>query len=175
MRRKFITAYNSLEELLTRLNELISLINGALLLSHGIRKNSEVNIILVKEWSELRIIGRFLRNYRPDFESASGLIKRALARGESKGIIFKRIQHKKVHVTHDIVFVIDPKGVKVNYLFNILKERKSKGIAIVLPSAKEYVSFSEKCRVYHINMSENLYTTDQVVTILNIVLDNMGW
>ena len=174
MKRHFIIAYSSLNDMLFKIGDVISQINAALLLSHGIRRNVEITIILVKEWAEIRIVGRYIKNYRPDFESASGLLRRTLVKGECKGISFRRIHYNKVNVGSDIVIVINRRGLKVNYILNTIKHKVKDKITILLPEAIKFISTSKRSEVYYVNIDENLYTNDQIITVLNILLDNIG-
>lgn len=174
MKRHFIIAYNSLNDMLLRIDDVVSQINAALLLSHGIRRNVEITIILVKEWAEVRIVGRYIRNYRPDFESASGLLRRTLIRGRCKGISLRKIHYNKVNVVSDIVIVVNRKGVKVNYISNIIKYKVKDQITILLPETIKFISTSKRSEIYYVNVGENLYTNDQIITVLNILLDNIG-
>ena len=174
MRRHFILAYNSIEDTLSKLSEVVSTINAALLLSHGIRRNVELSIILVREQAELRISGQYLRNYRPDYESASGLLKKALIKGEVKGINLRRLRHNRIHITPDrTVLVINYRGIELISNLSKLYEERCKGIVIILPGADQYTSISDKCKVYHVSIGKNAYYENQIIAILNILLDNM--
>jgi len=64
--------------LLENIQSLIFQINAALLISHSMRRDSVLAVVLNSEEEAILFSGRYLRNYRPDLQSASGLILKTI-------------------------------------------------------------------------------------------------
>jgi len=97
--------------LLENIQSLIFQINAALLISHGIRRDSVLAVVLKSEEEAILFSGRYLRNYRPDLQSASGLIlKTILSRNPRRAGIrilsLENLRKKTVKIPE--IFILKP-------------------------------------------------------------------
>ena len=166
----FVFCEPTLHSFLERIYDIILKINATLLLSHGIRRNREA-IIVIKDLSKALVLrGRYIRNYRPDFQSASGLILKVLLRGdEGRGLKTIPLQTLLTNVSK-----------KQQY---IVKEGRHVEIPSKIASANAVVLFPSTLKFKCLNLTNNyFYITipgieklreHQIATILNIELDGM--
>ncbi|MEM0232378.1 MAG: hypothetical protein QXG78_04680, partial [Candidatus Methanomethyliaceae archaeon] len=140
---------------------------GSLMLSHEIRRDSKVNIIIDKEIC-ITFNGKVMRNVRPDESSLSGIIKAGLRKIGKKvlpGVIVKRINLEDFF-----------NKVKVNKLYYSEKIGKIQDISneffIVFQYPKlEIEELLLRMNFLPIKLSKKSLFPDQAVVILNNKLD----
>ena len=173
MRRVLISLLQLVRENLTPLvsNEkllstIISTINSALLLSHGIRKDTTLYIV-VGNHGTLKVEGSTLRNYRPDYYSARGLIVKAL-----KGFIRKGITFRSEVSLKDIInrysrynkLELSKRGIDIEGL-------KFKGDILIIDTNGETLGLKG---FYKVMIKPYIYSIDQRIAIVQNWLDKVA-
>ncbi len=166
----FIFCEPTFHSFLERIYDVILKINATLLLSHGIRKNREA-IIIIKDLNRALILsGKYIRNYRPDFQSASGLILKAILKNAvGKGLRIIPKQTLITNLSKKQLFI-----VKEGLYVNIPSEIVNFNVAILFPSTLKFKCLNLTNNYSYITIPEaEKLREHQVATILNIELDRM--
>ena len=114
---------------------LVFQINSALLISHGIRRDTVLAVVLKSEEKTILFNGKYLRNYRPDLQSASGLILKIILSRNEKGagikIISLRNLKRKLNEISKI-FILEPRAKPLSEHF------KNLPAVFIMPSNIKY-------------------------------------
>ena len=156
--------------LLENIQSLIFQINAALLISHGIRGDSVLAVMLNSEDEAILFSGRYLRNYRPDLQSASGLILKTILsrnlRREGIGILSLENLRKKI-VKIPEIFILKP---NCKPLEECLKNLPA---VFIMPSNIKYGCL-EKMKIHgnEASISNIEYFEDHhIITIVHNIVD----
>jgi len=142
------------------IHEIVDSINASLLLSHSLR-NDTLLIIKFDDEVALKVDGRFLKGYRPDLQSAKGLILKAIVKGRVKGLwLVKERDIKPLEYNEEYYHIIVDKTGKP------LKNEKPPGKTIVHLNYNVEVKKSIK-----VSLTPNIYTIPQKIIIINNWLD----
>ena len=173
-RRALIVGVDTLSYSLNQVvTEIIAFINSALLYSHGLRRDTTLYILLGDRGC-LKVEGRHIRSYRPDYLSARGLILKALQGGLRRGIIYAEdlTLHDVIYKHQDHLWIELSRsgGVDVESL-NIEGHKK---ILIIDASNEQARPFKDVLRA---RITPDMYTPDQRVAIVQNWLDRVseGW
>ena len=166
----FVFCEPTLHSFLERIYDTVLKVNATLLLSHGIRRN-RIAAIIVKDLNVALVFkGKHIRNYRPDFQSASGLILKTLLRnGGGKGLMVTPLKtlFKIISETQQYV-VMNGKYVEVP------SEIANAGATVFFPSTLKFKCLNLASNYFYITIPEiEKLREHQIATILNIELDRM--
>ena len=164
----FVFCEPTLHSFLERTYDVILKINATLLLSYGIRRNREA-IIVIKDLSKALILkGRYIRNYRPDFQSASGLILKALLRGgEGRGLRIVPLQTFLTSISKKQQYVVR-EGARIEVPSKIT----SADAVVLFPSTLKFKCLNLSNNYFYITIPEvERLREHQAAIILNIELD----
>lgn len=108
---------NSKEAILEedKTSQLVSIVNSALVISHNIRRDTILHLILRD--GILTVDGRNLRNYRPDYLSARGLLVKGLKKEVKRGIVFRegrRVKNVRLNLEDSLRISIVDEGYGVD-------------------------------------------------------------
>ncbi len=167
----FIFCEPTIHSFLENLYNIILKINATILLSHGVRKNRE-SIVVIKDLNRALIIkGKYIRNYRPDFQSASGLILKTILRGdEGKGLKTAPLQTLTEYFAKKKQYIVK-EGKHIEIPFQLAIENA----AIFFPSTIKFKCLNPTSNYSYIAIPEiERLREHQIAAILNIELDRMG-
>ncbi len=167
MEFSFIFCEPSLYLFLENLYLTVLRINSSLLISHGIRRNRKAYIIIKDLGKALIIDGKYVRNYRPDFQSASGLLLKVLLKGDERRglrtIPLKALENSILRNT-TIYHVVEGENLTMPKILN-------DKVVIIFPSVKKFkclrnIGHNEIVIPYASTLLEH-----QMATIVNTLLD----
>jgi tRNA (pseudouridine54-N1)-methyltransferase len=166
-----------------RLDVLLRCINSAFFLSHGMRDDTELFLVLKGEPDPpktIRLVGNELRGLNPDERSAAGLVKKALEMRLPKGL--EKQPSDGVYISRkDLVDIIEDLG-KENIYY--LHEDGGDVKDLVLPTVGVFVlgddiglseddeKLLEGCKM--ISLGPEVLHSHHCITLLHNELDRMG-
>jgi len=166
----FIFCEPTFHSFLERIYDVILKINATLLLSHEIRRNRKA-VIIIKDLNRALILnGKYIRNYRPDFQSASGLLLKAILKNAvGKGLRILPNQALITDLSKEQLFII-----KEGLYVKIPSEIVVSNATILFPSTLKFKCLNLANNYPYITIPEvEKLREHQVATILNIELDRM--
>jgi len=164
--RTFVAALKSLRDLEEEVVLIVEYINSSLLLSHGIRRDTALIIIFINKNLFLKVSGGTLRQYRPDYNSARGVVLKALRRGRAPGIVVKPLNELRRVLWGEAWLISYARGMMLGDEIVSCLEKKT----IVMPSAIQLVKNLLK-EVKYIRIEPPIYTEPQAIVIINNILD----
>uniref|UniRef100_A0A7C3YLN7 tRNA (pseudouridine(54)-N(1))-methyltransferase n=1 Tax=Geoglobus ahangari TaxID=113653 RepID=A0A7C3YLN7_9EURY len=161
-----------------RMDIVCRFISQSLFISHGVRKNSEVYVILKGEpdpLKTLKIIGSEVRYLAPDERNIGGMIKKALKEGVDKK--WKKVSHGVYISRKGLVELLEELGGNFYYLREDGKDITTVHISDPVFILGDHLGVSEEDervimkKAEKISLGKISYQADQCVTILNYILD----
>ena len=171
----------SLEEFVDWLPIACRCVSAALMISHGLRPDSDLVFHLLREGASIRFQASKLRQVRPDERSLSGIFKKAV-RAVRRGVTRPASVHSGVMVVKSSA---DSwlKGIRGRRLYVSQRgawledvARHCREIALYLPLVPTWRGFEDLARdlsLEPVKVSVRRRWTDSLIVIANIVLDKV--
>ncbi len=154
--------------------EIAYMASSALLISHDIRRDTVFiyGPILRLRRGYLVIYGFEVRNLRPDIESSTPLIIKALEGKTRRGIVFK----DHIIVKADVMLVYKGYGLQLEQAIDKISKSKARSIALALAANDtEPLEIIKSRDIVNFTLTPNIYNCSQIITIFHYLLDSKGW
>lgn len=176
MRRVLVVEYPlTVKELPSEkhLSEIVGLINSSLLISHSLRRDTTLHLAL--DDGVLTVEGRYLKNYRPDYLSARGLIVKCLEGKLKRGMIYREnLDLEKVLSQYkpQIKLVVGEGGEGIDMESYAIPSNINL-VLVLFPQAEVVMKGFSKIRI----LPPRTYSVDQKIVIVQNWLDRVvgGW
>ena len=174
MKRKFYVIFSELNSL-DNFGYISKIISSSFFLSHDIRREVELVIIIEEEKLAIKFVGTKIRHIHVDESSLSGIIKKIknhIIKGRRKGSPHTGITIQSYNKIESIIpsksYIEDRKGIYIEKIReNVLKEKEFS--IILLENKKKFPNIMHKFKPVRVTLLEKTISTK--ITILNIILD----
>jgi len=167
-----------------RLDILCRCVGAALLISHGIRRDSEVHLLILKDPERPRLIsiyGDRVRSLNPDERSTASLLRIALSSREEKettpGITIRNIGLEQlIHTLQGTnIFLLEEKG---DNAWDTIPHTTGEEFTFILGARDDIPpALRDKCLDFHavpISISPLSLQSEQCITIIHNILDRLS-
>ena len=178
-----VTTLNDLEQ---NLPTYVRCLVASLLLSHSIRKDTTLGILLPEETSYIEFLGSKIRQLRADEQSASGIVLKAIRGVESTskvcirqvhpGVLVRKLS-KSITRLSDLVkptppstyLVLSRSGKK-----NIKLSSKLRSVILMIPIYEDLLRYV-KLPTEAVNFIERpTISVEHLIVLMNTILDRLG-
>lgn len=173
MRRRFILLAQSENELLENMPLMARCISASIMLSHGLRKDTDV--IFITNKVAIHFVTSHLKSVRPDEGSLLGILRkvfRAINEGHStahSGVIISKRNLESYLLNFPVKYLCTPYGKE------LLEKNPRTPVAFIIPFIYKGQAPRITVNAVHLKCPVDRQWPDQIIPTLNILLDRLSY